>query len=190
MSDAPDALTQTSRGFGAPDVVLVTLLTVLAVLAAVLGFFHLPWRVGSLPLPASALLLPAVVGMLCRSAHALIPALWAAALPWIGSVATVVTLMLLPNARYRLPLRVVTMDYTTNTAHDDDWRGLLLLAAVVLAAAVQLSLLSLGRPSTGTTERSRPDSVGRDQEVADRLDDDVIREAVPPAGKNAQVDLR
>ena len=124
-----------------PDVLVVVGLTVVAALAAALGFFHLAWRWGTVPVPVSPFVLAAIGWFLCRSAFRLTGALRLAALPWAGCLVVVVVLYFAGNRNWPLPLRVVTMNYETNQATDGDWRGLLLLGALVLAAAVQLSLL-------------------------------------------------
>lgn len=124
-----------------PDVLVVVGLTLVAALAAALGFFHLAWRWGTASVPVSPIVLAAIVWVLCRMAFRLTGAVRMAALPWAGCLVVVVFLFFADNPGFSLPLRVVTMNYETNQATDGNWRGLLLLGVLVLTAAVQLSLL-------------------------------------------------
>ncbi|MEJ7648851.1 MAG: hypothetical protein WKF57_07455 [Nakamurella sp.] len=124
-----------------PDVLVVVGLTLVAALAGALGFFHLAWRWGTAPVPVSPVVLAAIVWLLVRMAFQLTRVLWTAVLPWAGCLGVVVFLYFADNPGFSLPLRVVTMDHQTNKASDGDLRGVLLLGVLVLAAAVQLSLL-------------------------------------------------
>lgn len=116
-------------------------LVLVAALAAALGFLHLAWRWGTVPVPVSPIVLAALVWLLARMAFELTVAVWTAALPWAGCLVVVVFLYFAGNPGFSLPLRVVTMNYQTNQATDGDLRGLLLLGVLVLTAAVQLALL-------------------------------------------------
>lgn len=99
--------------------------------AAATAFFYLPWHWGPVPLPLSI----AAVGWLCwwlpRVCARLTGSIAAAAAPAVTIFLVVSVLMVLPNALYQLPLRVVLAQ----------WRSYLLLAVVSLGAAASLALL-------------------------------------------------
>jgi len=99
--------------------------------AAVTAFFYLPWHWGSVPLPLSIAALGCLCWWLPRVCARLTGSMVAAAAPAVTIFLVVLVLMVLPNALYQLPLRVVLAQ----------WRSYLLLAVVSLGAATSIALL-------------------------------------------------
>lgn len=142
---------------------LTGLLAVVAALAALLSFFHLPWYLGSVPLPVSLLLVAFGCWALPRAAYAVTGSLLAAALPVLVAFVLTAVLLVLPSGLYLAPLRT----------DQNSWRNYLLLGAVALAGAVSLSLLwaeSLSGPSGRPDANPAADTgdTGQRDEQADR----------------------
>lgn len=134
----------------AADWALVVGMSLFGVFVTILTFFHLPAYIGTIPLPVSILVLAGFTWLLPRTAYRLTGRIAAAAALALVIVATVVVLVSWSNTPlYQLPLRVISIDRTTNTA-GEDWRTYVLLGAVALTAAGTLALLWSERVSAAT----------------------------------------
>lgn len=123
------------------DLAIVAGMCVFAVFVTLVAFFHLPAYVGTVPMPVSILVPAGFSWLLPRTAYRLTGRILAAAAPAVAILGTVVVLVSWSNRPlYQLPLRVISIDRSTNTA-GENWRTYLLLGAVALTAAATLALL-------------------------------------------------
>ena len=114
------------------DWVLVALITLLAGWTAVVGVVFLPWHLGAVPMPVSALLGVAAMILGPRAAYALTGSLVAAALPVASWFLVSVWLVLLRNPM--MPTQAVSVV-------QGQWRVMVLLGLGSLAGAATLTLL-------------------------------------------------
>jgi hypothetical protein len=110
------------------------------VFAAVVGFFYLPLHIGAVPMPISILGIGALCWLLPRVCYRLTGSLIAAAVPALLIFAVVVVLLILPNALFNLPLRVIALRVDPPST-GDDWRNYVLLAVVAITSAAAVGLL-------------------------------------------------
>lgn len=153
----PVRSTGAAPAVGLVDVVIVAGLVLLAGFAALLGFVWTAWRIDAVPVPIGAVLLPVVLWWISGAVHALTGRVAAAALPWLAALVAVVLLLLAGNPGSTLPLRVVMIDRTANTASDVDWRNLLLAGLLLLGALARLALLA----ADGVRDRATAAGPGR-----------------------------
>ncbi len=118
-------------GPGVLDWLLVVWIVALGIAAAVFGFFFLPLRVGSFPLPVSVLVAVAATWWLPRVSYRLTASMPAAIAPVAAWFVTTLVLYLVPNPTYTRPPRI----------YPDDWRILVLIGSGCLAGAASLGLL-------------------------------------------------
>ena len=117
---------------GVVDWLLVVGVTLLAGWTAVLGIFFLPFHIGAVPLPISALLGVAAMLLAPRAGYGLTGSLLAAALPVAAWFAVSVYLVLARSTlMVGLPVTVI----------NGQWRVMLLLGLGSLAAAATLGLI-------------------------------------------------
>lgn len=140
------------------DLAIVAGMCVFAVFVTLVAFFHLPAFVGTIPVPASILVLAGFTWLLPRTAYRLTGRMAAAVAPAVAILATVVVLVSWSNLPlYQLPLRVISIDRTTNTA-GEDWRTYVLLGVIALTAAVTLALLWSERVAASVRPHADPDA--------------------------------
>lgn len=111
-----------------------------AVFATVVGFFFLPLHLGAVPMPVSILGIGALCWVLPRVCYRLTGSLIAAALPALVIFAVVVVLLILPNALFNLPLRVIAYRADPPST-GNDWRNYVLLGVVAITGASAVGLL-------------------------------------------------
>jgi hypothetical protein len=114
------------------DWLLVAFVTLLSAFTALVGVLFLPWYVGPVPLPVSALLGVGAMILAPRACYRLTDSFVAAALPVAAWFAVSVWLVLLRN-----PM----MPSVAVTVVQGQWRVMLLLGLGSLAAAATLTLL-------------------------------------------------
>jgi hypothetical protein len=111
----------------APDWAVVAVLTVLGAVIAVFAIYYLPWRVGGVPLPVTALGVLAYVLWVPKVCYGLTGRLWAAAAPVIVLFGITVWMGMSRPALY-----------WSGTVSLVDWRLYLVLGAGVLGGAWSL----------------------------------------------------
>lgn len=132
------------------DWVLVALITLLTGWTAVVGVAFLPWHLGAVPMPVSALLGVAAMILGPRAAYALTGSLAAAALPVASWFLVSVWLVLLRNPM--MPTQAVSVV-------QGQWRVMVLLGLGSLAAAATLTLLWADRTQARyAARRAGPDA--------------------------------
>jgi hypothetical protein len=114
------------------DWLLVVLISLLAGWTAVVGFAFLPWYLGPVPVPISALLGVAAMVAAPRACYALTGSLLAAVLPVLTWFAVSVWITLSRN-----PL----MPTVSLTVINGQWRVMVLLGLGALAAAATIGLI-------------------------------------------------
>jgi hypothetical protein len=117
---------------GAVDWLLVVLVSLLAGCVAVVGFAFLPWYLGTIPLPVSALLGVAAMVAAPRACFALTGSLLAAALPVLTWFGVSVWITLSTNS---------LMPTVSLTVVNGQWRVMVLLGLGALAAAATIGVL-------------------------------------------------
>ena len=147
---------------GAIDWLLVAFVTLLSAFAALVGVAYLPWHVGPVPMPISALLGVGAMILAPRAAYRLTGSMLAAVLPVVAWFGTTVWLVL-----HRNPMMLSQALSVVN----GQWRVMVLLGLGSLAAAATLTLVWAERSQAryaatapvGSTEHppvARPDRVG------------------------------
>ena len=173
--DAPAAGT---RRPGVVDWLLVAFVTLVSALAALVGVAYLPWHIGAVPMPVSALLGVGAMILAPRAAYRLTGSMLAAVLPVVAWFGTTVWLVL-----HRNPMMLSQALSVVN----GQWRVMVLLGLGSLAAAATLTLVWAERSqaryasaaAAGSIEQppmARPDRVGAAPVAAERAEPDE-----PPA---------
>jgi hypothetical protein len=117
---------------GLVDWLLVAFVTLLCALTALVGVAFLPWHIGAVPMPVSALLGIGAMILAPRACFRLTGSLLAAALPVVTWFVVTVWLVLLRN-----PMMLSQAVSVVN----GQWRVMVLLGLGSLAAAATLTLL-------------------------------------------------
>ncbi|WP_420123595.1 hypothetical protein [Nakamurella sp.] len=114
------------------DWLLVAFVTLLCALTAVVGVAYLPWHIGAVPMPVSALLGVGAMVLAPRAAYRLTGSMAAAVLPVLVWFGVTVWLVLTRNPMMRSQALSVVQG---------QWRVMVLLGLGSLAAAATLTLL-------------------------------------------------
>jgi len=117
---------------GALDWLLVVLVSLLTACVAVVGFAFLPWYLGPVPVPISALLGVAAMVAAPRACYALTGSLLAAVLPVLTWLGVSVWITLSTNS---------LMPTVSLTVINGQWRVMVLLGLGALAAAATIGLI-------------------------------------------------
>ena len=117
---------------GVVDWLLVAFVTLLSAFTALVGVAYLPWHVGAVPMPVSALLGVAAMILAPRACYRLTGSMFAAVLPVLAWFGVTVWLVLQRN-----PL----MLSQALSVVQGQWRVMVLLGLGSLAAAATLTLL-------------------------------------------------
>lgn len=117
---------------GAVDWLLVAFVTLLSAFTALVGVAFLPWHVGPVPMPISALLGVGAMILAPRACYRLTGSFWAAVLPVVVWFVVSVWLVLQRN-----PMMLSQALSVVN----GQWRVMVLLGLGSLAAAATLTLL-------------------------------------------------
>ncbi len=137
---------------GVVDWLLVAFVTLLSVWTALVGVAYLPWHIGVVPMPVSALLGVGAMILAPRACYRLTGSFIAAVLPVAGWFVATVWLVLLRNPM--MPTQAVSVV-------QGQWRVMVLLGLGSLAAAATLTLLWAER----TRERYAADGRGESDET-------------------------
>ena len=132
---------------GVVDRLLVAFVTLLSAFAALVGVAYLPWYIGPVPMPVSALLGVAAMIMAPRACYRLTGSMVAAVLPVVAWFGVTVWLVL-----HRNPM----MLSQALSVVQGQWRVMVLLGLGSLAAAATLTLLWADRTQARSAATQAP----------------------------------
>ena len=158
---APDGRAGAAGGM-VVDWLLVVFVTLVCALTAVVGVAYLPWHLGAVPVPISALLGVAAMLLAPRACYRLTGSMAAAALPVLVWFGVTVWLVLTRNPMMRSQALSVVQG---------QWRVMVLLGLGSLAAAATLTLLWADRSQA---RYARIDTVGSDTVGSDTVGSDTV----------------
>jgi hypothetical protein len=141
------------------DWLLVVLVSVLAGCVAVIGFAFLPWHLGPIPVPISALL--GVLAMIAapRACYALTGSMLAALLPVLAWFGVAVWITLSTNS---------LMPTVSLTVMNGQWRVMVLLGLGALSAAATIGLI-WGDRLRDAIAGNKPDVAGGSDDAAGKV---------------------